>query len=74
MVAVVACESERTFAVIERGAVAEVILFAYEVFHSVVEAVRGMVYPLVKEKTPVPVLYESPVAEEERDARARESR
>ncbi len=39
--------------------------FAYALPHSVVEAVSGMVYPAVREKTPVAAVYVRPVAVEE---------
>ena len=45
---------ERTFPENERGAVALVMREVYAVFHSVVEAVSGMLYPAVSEKAPVP--------------------
>ena len=53
LVVVVPNARERTFEEICSGYVAEVILFAYALAHSVVEAVSGMVYPAVREKTPV---------------------
>ena len=37
-----ACAIERTFEVMLSGPEAEVILFRYAVFHSVVEAVKGI--------------------------------
>ena len=39
-------------------------------FQLVEEAVKGMLYPAVREKTPVPLVYERPVAELERRPRA----
>lgn len=36
-------------------------------FHSVVEDVRGMLYPAVSENTPVPEVYVRPVAVDESD-------
>jgi hypothetical protein len=65
LAAVVAWLIERTFPVIESGAVALVMRFAYALAHSVVEAVSGMVYPAVSEKTPVPEVYVRPVAVDE---------
>jgi hypothetical protein len=50
---------------IESGRVALVMRLRYAVFQSVVEAVSGMLYPLVREKTPVPEVYVRPVAVEE---------
>ena len=73
LVVVVPNASESTLEEICSGYVAEVILFAYAVPHSVVEAVSGMVYPAVRLKTPVPLVYVRPVAEEESAARARVS-
>jgi len=61
---------ERTFEAICRGYVALVILFVYAVPHSVVEAVSGMVYPEVREKTPVPLVYVIPAMEFEIALRA----
>ena len=58
------------FEEIESGAVALVMRFWYAVFQSVVDAVSGIVYPAVSEKTPVPLVYVSPVAVEERRPRA----
>jgi len=46
----------------------------YAVLHSVVEAVRGIEYPPVREKTPVPLVYVRPVAVEEKRPRAVEEK
>ena len=54
-----------TFELICSGYVAEVMREVYALPHSVVEAVRGMVYPAVREKTPVALVYVSPIAVEE---------
>ena len=56
------------------GYVALEILEVYAVSHSVVEAVRGMEYPAVSEKAPVPEVYVRPVADEEKSARAVEEK
>ncbi len=64
---------ERTFEAIWSGYAAEVMRFRYALAHSVVEAESGMVYPGVREKTPVALVYVSPVAEEESAPRARVS-
>ena len=64
---------EIVFEEIERGDVAEVIRFWYAVSQFVVLAVSGMLYPAVREKTPVALVYVRPVAVEESAARARVS-
>jgi hypothetical protein len=63
-------EIEIALLLILSGTFAVVMRFWYAVFQSVVEAVSGMVYPAVSEKTPVAELYERPVAVEVRSVRA----
>lgn len=41
-----------------RGEVADVMRLSYAVFHCVVDAVRGILYPPATEISPVPLLYE----------------
>ena len=57
-------------AVVEAAAASQEALPAVTVlvvlFQAVVEAVRGMLYPAVRENTPVVLVYERPVAVEER--------
>ena len=69
---------ERPVAVFERRARkyegVRAVVEAYAVDHSVVDAVSGTTYPDVSENIPVVVLYERPVADEERAERARELR
>ena len=50
---------------------ADVILFIYAAFQSVVDEVPGIVNPGVKENTPVPDVYVSPVAVDDKDPCAR---
>ncbi len=66
-----ALDIESTFPESDKGDEAVVILFKKAVVHSVVLAVVGISYPLVREKIPVELSYESPVAVDESAVRAR---
>jgi hypothetical protein len=58
-------EIEIVLFAIDRGEEAEVILFKYALFQSVVDAERGILYPAVNENTPVPEVYVNPEAEDD---------